>query len=219
MNPMQRRQLKSLSYIVPEVLEASVKPAVIAILQNAEHAKHLSGTQKREIIEKYHAAHLALLFKHGAILTSDVTVCVQENEDYDCVLKLIDGAQDEVYKIVQLKQLPNVSHAPNIQTEIDKLKLKYPTSSDLMVSIWINRNAKIDLRDLDFRGLKIEQLWLVGTTPNGDVTLHGGIISDLISGVCQARIVSDGIPKNERIWFKANASNRGGNEICRQKEN
>ena len=202
MNAIQKRQLASLIYVTPEYLELSVRPTVVAILQKSEKVKHLSGDQKKKYLEKHHAANLGLMFKHGASSTADVTVCVHEQDDFDCVLKLVHATKGVAYKPVQLKQVPyNVNGHADIQTEINKLK-KYTSSSELMVAFWINRDVKFDLRDLDFDGLGIEQLYFLGVKPSGVVTLHGGPVPDLVSGVCWTRIASNGTLETKPVRFK-----------------
>jgi len=156
-NAIQRRQVRALHYLTPEELGYDIIPVAESIIENREAARHLTGKQRKEYLEKYQAALLAFMFKYGARSIADVTVCVLEDSDFDCILRLIHNGKDAVYKPVQLKQL--VNHDQNdhveVQTEINKLK-KYNSSHDLFVSIWVNRDVAFDLSHLDFNGLRIE---------------------------------------------------------------
>ena len=200
MDKIQRRQLESLRYVTPEELGREVAPFVEVIIRNPEAVKHFS--RKIGFLERYQAAQLAFMFKHGATSTADVTVCVLEKDDFDCVLKFIPESGEVVYKPVQLKQLP--SHKLNanadIQAEINKLR-RYGCSPDLLVAFWINRDVKFDLSRLDLNGLGIEQLWFLGDNPSGELTFHGGLVSDLRSGNCQVRVLRGAITENRRVSF------------------
>jgi len=158
-------------------------PTVVKILQKHESVKHLTGQKRTEYLEKHHAACLAIMIGQMIGPCGEVTVCVREDEDFDCVLRSIEDGGKTVYRPFQLKQLP--SHKFNqyaqIQVEIDKLK-KYGTN--LAVSFWINRDLTIEFQKLKFTELNIQQLWFLGGSSVGETLLHGGTIAQLKSGVC-----------------------------------
>jgi hypothetical protein len=114
-----------------------------------------------------------------------VKVAFHEAADFDCVLRAIDPERGTVYKPVQLKQLPShqVNAEADLQRLIDQLKVKYRDPENLMVAIWINRDGNLIFEKLDFEGLNIEQLWFFGDAVSGELTLDGGQISDLLSGL------------------------------------
>ena len=203
MNPILKRRLAALNYQDPEAMLRRLMPIIVGILQKPETVAHLSGKQKNDFLEEHQAAFLAFMMKHIAGRHARVTVCVEELDDFDCIIKGEIG-KDTVYKPVQLKQLPSheVNDDVELQEIIDKLKRKYPTSPDLVVAIWINRDIKLDFTLLRFDGLKIEQLWFFGDGVTGEITLDGGIIADLISGVRWSGIMKDGIPTVRPIRFK-----------------
>jgi hypothetical protein len=210
MDPILRRQLASLKYIAPEDLLLALLPIVKAILQqpDSHFTKNLTGKQKKRSLEKYQAASLAFLTKHPTGRPIQVAVDLSEDSEYDCVLKCVEKNGATAYKLVQLKQLPSHELNPDadLQSEMNKLKKRYPCSEDLLVAFWINRDVKLDLRLLKFEGLKIQQLWFFGDDPSGDVSIHGGIISDWPSGVCWAGRMANGRPQCKILRFRSLAA-------------
>lgn len=203
MNPILKRQLAALNYQDPEDILRLLMPTVVGILQKPETVAHLSQRQKNHFLEEHQAAFLAFMVKHIAGRHARITVCVEELDDFDCVIKGEIG-NETVYKPVQLKHLPSheVNDAIELQSFIDKLKIKFSTSSELVLAIWINRDIKLDFRLLRFDGLKIEQLWFFGDAVTGEITLDGGVISDLISGIRWSGLTKGGIPTVRPIRFK-----------------
>ena len=181
-----QRQLARLNYVEPADLLREVMPAVVAILQRPETVSHLSDREKGALLQKHQAGFLAMMTKRIAKGTNvEVSVAYAEGADYDCVLRGIAPGMPVAYKPVQLKQLP--SHETNagatLQGLVEGLKRKYPTSTDLIAGIWINRDVNLVFDELDFTGLHIEQLWFFGDATSGEVTLDGGFVSDLINGL------------------------------------
>jgi hypothetical protein len=203
-DPILYRQLASLTYVEPEELLRSIMPLVVATLQKPETVTHLTPRQKKEYLEKHQAAFLAFMWKHIAAPLAEVTVCVKEAVDFDCVIKGVMASGETVYKPVQLKQLPSheVNLNADLQTTIDRLKKKYASSTDLVVGIWLNRDINLDFARLDFSGLRIEQLWLFGDSVSGEITLDGGVVADLISRVRWSGVMMGGAPTIRRLRFR-----------------
>lgn len=141
MDPILRRRLASLKYSDPELLLREVLPTIETILLKPDLAKQMPAKERKACLEKYQAAFLAFLMKHSTRSTARVTVAVQEDDDFDCVLKaeIMDG--ETAYKPVQLKQLPSdeVNTRTDIQTEINKLQ-KY-ASPRLSVAFWVTPSS------------------------------------------------------------------------------
>lgn len=203
-DPILHRQLASLTYVEPESLLRDIMPLVVAILQKPETVTHLTPRQKKAYLEQHQAAFLTYVWKRIAGPLAEVTVCVMEALDFDCVMKGVMASGETVYKPVQLKQLPSYEVNPkaDLQTTIDRLKKQYATSADLVVGIWINRDVKVDFARLDFSGLRIEQLWLFGDSVSGPITLDGGVVADLISGVRWSGVMVGGVPTVRQFRFK-----------------
>ena len=201
MDAIRKRVLSKLNYIKPELLRRSVVPTVVKILQKNVSANHLSGQQRKEYLEKHHAACLAIMMGQIIGQCGEVTVCVREDEDFDCVLRSIEDGCKAVYRPFQLKQLPShtMNQCAKIQAEIDKLK-KYGTN--LAVSFWINRDVTIEFQKLKLDGVNIQQLWFLGGSSVGETLLHGGTITELKSGVCWEGILKDGKSEIRRRSFK-----------------
>jgi hypothetical protein len=194
---------QSLSFDDPEDLLNRIMPEVTGILQNPISVSHLDHRAKKLIMEQYQGAYMAMLVKCCSCELTKVSVCVAENEDYDCVIRGEMPTGDIVFKQVQLKHLP--SHEVNqdvaLQEIISKLA-KYNSSSELMVAIWINRDVRFNLTDLDFTGLTFEQLWLFGDSTSGPLEIHGGPLSDWNSGVCWEAIIQNLKPTIRHLRFR-----------------
>jgi hypothetical protein len=197
MDKILKKQLAALNYIEPEELGRNIMSTVIGILQKPETVSHLSDKEKNVFLEKHQAGFLAFMYKYFSGSRATVTVCVTELQDFDCVIKGVMEEGDIVYKRVQLKQLANHEKSKNLQAIIDKLKSQYPTSSDLVVAIWINRDINLEFERLDFNGLNIQQLWLFGDSILGELTLDGGSVSELVSGLRWAAVMKDG---ERTVW-------------------
>ena len=212
-DPILKRRLASLRYSDPETLLQEVLPNIETILQKPDLAKYIPPKQRKDWLEKYQAAFLGFMMKHSMRSIAVVTVCVQEDnefdkrDDFDCVLKAVIQGGETAYKPVQLKQFPSheVNARAEIQTEINKLQ-KYGSSSTLVVAFWINRDTKLDLGQFNFDHLTIEQLWFFGDSPRGDITLHGGTMPDLCSGICWAGRIENGKPVVRPWRFKPKPS-------------
>lgn len=202
MDPILKRLLMAQRHVEPERLLNDVLPSVSAILERPETIRHMSHREQSRVPEKYQAALLAFIMRNLGGERMNISVCFKEIADSDCVLKAIDPQSGPVFKLVQLKQLPPHALNPDatLQGLIKRLGTKY--SRDLIVGIWINRDSKWDLRELDFSGLGFEQLYLFGVHPSGHVTIHGGVVADLKSGVCWAGSFQGGVPAIKPLRFK-----------------
>ncbi len=186
MDQIFERQLARLDYVDPEDLLRDIMPTVVAILQQPDTMKHLSAREKTTYLEKHQAGFLGLLTKRNVEgMDVQISVAFKEAADFDCVLRAIDHVKGVSHKLVQLKQLPSheVNPRADLQTLVNRLKVKYGASRDLIVAIWINRDINLVFEELDFTGLKIEQLWFFGDAISGELTLDGGLVIDLISGM------------------------------------
>jgi hypothetical protein len=188
MDKILARQLSALvnsvdPYIDPEELGQAIMPVVVGLFQNAQTVSHLSDAQKNWYLERHQAGLLAYMMKCFADARAIITVRFVEDQDFDCVIRAVIEGYAPIHKRIQLKQLASHEQSKSLQALIDGLKSKYPTSSDLVVAIWINRDTNLEFENLDFRGLKLEQLWFFGVSALGDLTLEGGLVSDLVSGL------------------------------------
>lgn len=202
MDAILQRKLAGLGeYENPKALLGKILPTVEAILKQTDQAKFLTDRQKKKYLEKYQAAFLAFMVGQSVGSRATVTVCTEEDDDFDCVIKAIEPDGKTVFRPFQLKQLPShqVNQHVEIQTEVDKLK-KY--SSDLAVAFWINRDIKIELSQLRLAGLKIQQLWFFGDSQTGEVSLHGGNIRKLMSGLCFVGVMRNGKLRKRLQRFK-----------------
>jgi len=209
MDKILERQLLALvngidPYIDPEELGQAIMPVVVGIFQNSETVSDLSDAQKNWYLERHQAGFLAYMMKCFAGERAVITVRFVEDQDFDCVIRAVIKGHVTILKRVQLKQLASHGQSANLPALIDKLKSKYTTSSDLLVAIWINRDTDLKFENLNFRGLNLEQLWFFGVSALGDLTLEGGLVSDLVSGLRWAAIMrSDKRREIKPVKFKA----------------
>lgn len=203
MDRILERTLKALSYQDPQKLLNEVMPAGKETnKQNFESTRGGSALEKRQS-EEYQAALFASIMKLTADGEMKVSVCVTESADYDCILKLeLDGITR--YKQIQLKQLPpsTVNEKVLIQDIIETIKAKYRTSPELGVVMWINRDVSFDFKDLNFEGMGVEQFWIFGVSLLDSITLDGGIIADLVSGIRWTGNIKDGQPSIRSQRFR-----------------
>lgn len=189
---MTKRQYAALQYNSPDVLLREVLPIIKSIHGGTALAKSLKAVERKAALEKYQAAYLAFIFRQGMKTMGKVSVCLHESEDFDCVFRAERPRGEVAYKPVQLKQLPchGVNPHADIQTEINKLQ-KY-SSRTLMIAYWINRDIRLDLQQLNFDKLNVEQIWLFGDSPKRYIMFHGGIVTDLRAGSCWAGRMENG---------------------------
>ena len=208
MDPILERRLAALEYVAPEDLLSEIGPSVIGILQNRGSVAHLASHKKGALLEKHQAGFLAFMVKHIAGPCAEVTVCFKEFDDFDCVLRALIG-RETVYMPVQLKQLPGheIDLDIELQALVDKLKKQYPVSPDLVVAIWINRNIHLNFAKLSFVGLPIKQLWFFGDSTSAEITLEGGLVSELLGGFYYRGEMKDGRAVVTGRRFKPSGAN------------
>ncbi|MGB3461310.1 hypothetical protein [Rhodanobacter lindaniclasticus] len=150
--------------------------------ENGAHAAAALRTRAgREVEEDRRCAILC----YGLAVASGAAFhfCNLERSDYDYVLAV---QRDNISGLIplQMKQLvpSSVNLRTSLQSEIDKLKRKYPTSSDLCVAIHINRLVRVAPKELDLAGLKIGELWLFGVEDHSERRWR--IIGNLMNEHC-----------------------------------
>lgn len=90
-----------------------------------------------------------------------------EDQDYDAIFTWKDGSVQN-FAPVQMKEVvpEELNPKQKIQDVLSKLK-KYVTSEDLVVGIKINRNVRLEAKDLAVEGLPVSEVWFFGATdPN-----------------------------------------------------
>jgi hypothetical protein len=181
---IQNRQYAALSYVDPLQLLRQIEPTIVGILQKPETVAHLTQREKNKFLEKHQAAFLGIMMQHMAGSHATVTLAVGEFQDGDCVIRGETTEGAIVHRVVQLKQLP--PHQKNqkidVQHILDGLR-KYSASPDLIVAIWLNRDVKFFIENLNFDKVPVQQLWFFGDAVNSDLTLEGGTVRDLREGV------------------------------------
>ncbi len=209
MDPILQRRLSKLEFQSPDLILGEILPDVAIILEKSAAGKTLRQRKKNDTLETYQAAFLGFMTRHMAKSLGKVTIAVtghspgMQDEEFDCVIKAELGG-DAVYRCVQLKQLPPIEVAPEIDLQgmINRFKKSFVFSPDLIVAIWINRDMRLEFETLDFSELQIGQLWLFGDSPSGAITLDGGIVADLQAGLRFQGFMQNGCPQMVPVRFR-----------------
>lgn len=140
------------------------------------HVKHLRTRGLKPYLERRQCALFAFLM--GKKMGTPVAVAYSEQSDYDAVMKWRLGDQVR-FAPVQMKELPpdRGAETRDLQHQIDRLKVRYPRSSDLTVAIHLNRNMRVLVSELDLSGLNLAALWFFG----GDGANRWWLTGDLLS--------------------------------------
>ena len=105
----------------------------------------------------------------GEIFGLNLKYAQYESQDYDYVA--VYEKDDYLnYVPIQMKELvpDKINPKANLQTEINKLQ-KYVDSNNLCVSIYLNKEVRIEFSNLEIPKLNIKELWLFGSkSPDQD---------------------------------------------------
>lgn len=115
-------------------------------------------------LRRHREARQCALFCYGMsqLLRAEVRFAPAEESDIDFVGWYHIGDTDHLVPI-QVKELVprQVKQTVSFQEEINKLA-KYTDSRDLVVVFHVNRDVRVTPAELDFSGLELAELWIVG---------------------------------------------------------
>jgi endonuclease YncB( thermonuclease family) len=144
-----------------------------------EKTKALRGSKQKTQREIWQAA----LFAHGMSVSLNypsLELAISEDEDYDCVVRWIDG-DTEKYVPVQLKEVvpTDLNPATSIYKELSKLS-KYVASPELVIALFLNRAGRIDLVSVKAPVLSVAELWFFGNKSRDQSKwmLYGNVLSN-----------------------------------------
>lgn len=116
-------------------------------------------------LKRHREARQCALFCHGMghLLGTEVRFAPAEESDIDFVAWFRKADEDH-FVPVQVKELvpERVRPTASFQEELNKLA-KYTDSHDLCVVFHINRDVRIEPAELHLTGVKVRELWLVGS--------------------------------------------------------
>ncbi|MGN7838276.1 hypothetical protein [Stenotrophomonas sp. 22385] len=191
---MRIRQWKALDYFDPAPVLIGLRDYERSgALQDVPY--EVASLRTRELKpygERRQCAMFAYLM--GRVTGTFVSVAYCEASDYDAVMHHRVG--DEIRFVpVQMKELPPsfLPFTKDLQGLIDGLKDKYPTSSDLTVAVYVNRDVSFRVQHLDLSGLNLGALWLFGGCDQTGDTWR--VIGNLLSGNCRTEVF--GYPARE----------------------
>ncbi|MCD2517547.1 hypothetical protein LQ564_14625 [Massilia sp. G4R7] len=154
---------KALAYLRPAVvLDRLRRIATSGMLTGLpEDVQNLRRRDLHQFLEGRQAA----LFCHGVgrALGVEVTFALCEKDDYDFIATYRQG-DAQIFVPVQLKELVPLqrNRKADLQSLLDSVSRKYPTSKDLVVAIHINRDIT-DLRTEELRLPRgVGELWFFG---------------------------------------------------------
>lgn len=184
---MRIREWKALDYFDPSTILISLREYERSgALQGVPY--EVASLRTRELKpygERRQCAMFAYLM--GRVTQTFVSVAYCESSDYDAVMQYRVG--DEVRFVpVQMKELPPsfLPYTKDLQGLIDGLADKYPTSSDLTVAVYLNRDVTFRVQDLNLSRLNLGALWLFGGCDStGDAWR---VIGNLLSDTCSTEV-------------------------------
>ena len=156
------RSWSSLSYLDPEKVLVNFHQVAndYPLDEIAYKVRSLRVRELRKVQESRQAALFA--FGLGKCLEVPIQYALSEEQDYDAIVRyqLESGV---IYLPLQLKEwVPDfLNPKSTLQSELDKLG-KYVDSSDLAVAIHLNRDANVQVKDLELPVGKVGGLWFYG---------------------------------------------------------
>ena len=169
-------------YRVPEIILRENADKVQLIIQHPDKCGHIPSAERKKTLEQYQGALLGFLIQKMSGPFAGVAVAMREDSDFDCIIRGIIENKI-VYRRVQLKQVPCHRLNPTVTlNEVIGNASKYGNAPDLIVAVWINRDVKFKLAEVDVKRLQIGQLFLLGDRDDGAVEIHGGTLQDWRSG-------------------------------------
>lgn len=179
---ISENEFATFEYRNPETLLRENAAKIRLLLQHRDKCGDIPGAEKKKTLELYQGALLGFLIEKMAGPFADVAVATHEASDFDCIIRgIIDNKT--VFRRVQLKHLPCHQLNPTVTlNDVIANASKYGNAPDLIVAVWINRDVKFKLAEIDVRRLQIGQLFLLGDRHDGAVEIHGGTLQDWRSG-------------------------------------
>ena len=167
MNRTRLNHWRQLNYRNPEPVLRELRTIEVSVMENANeispHVRTLRTNELKHIREFRQAA----IFCHGMAqqLGCPVHFAPVEDSDYDFVAAY---TIDECHHFVpvQLKELVprHLNEAATLDEILHSLR-KYPSSKDLTVVVYLNRQGTVTPRKIEDPELRIGALWLVCSTP------------------------------------------------------
>lgn len=155
------REWHSLRYLDPERILIGLR-GIERTYPLHELRYDVSSLRTHELREFGEGRQAALFcYGLGQAIGTHVAYAQAEHQDYDIVARYV--VKNEInYVPVQLKEwVPStVNPSANLQDELDKLS-KYVDSKDLVVGFYLNRNASLQIADLQLPHNRIGELWFV----------------------------------------------------------
>lgn len=121
----------------------------------------------------------AALFCYGMskVIGHEISFALKEESDFDCVARWVEG-EIENYTLIQLKELvpEKYNSEANINQLIKDTTIKYQSSKELHVAIFVNRNLRIEFEKLEIPPTTLGGIWLYGNVGNDEWFVYGNLI-------------------------------------------
>lgn len=160
---------RQLHYRNPETVLRELRTIEIAVMENSSEISPQVRTLRTNGLKPIREFRQAAIFCHGMAhqLGCPVHFAPVEDDDYDFVAAYTH-VDCHHFVPVQLKELvPNNLNETATLDEILRSLRKYPSSKDLTVVIYINRQGTVTPCKIEAPNLNIGALWLVcATTPD-----------------------------------------------------
>ena len=161
---MRIKQWQKLEYYDPKGVLIALRN--FALTNPLDELPYALSSLRTNQLKPYREGRQCALFCYAIAqhLGFDVRFAFNEQSDIDFVGRYeIPG--EVLFVPIQVKEfVPNRVRAnANLQDEINKLS-KYADSQDLVVAFHLNRDAHIDLAELDFSSVPVKELWFFGAS-------------------------------------------------------
>ena len=161
---MSVREWSTLSYLDPEKLLSGLQ-AIELEFPLSELPYEVSSLRKRNLRKFGEARQCALFcFLMSKVKGFKVEFAHTEKCDYDCIARYMESG---TYNYVPIQMKEYVPENVNLKSDLESILAsltKYKNSSNLVVAIYLNRNFKLDLSELELPKLNLAEIWIFGSS-------------------------------------------------------
>jgi hypothetical protein len=164
MTKLAPREWTRLDYVDPDIYVAEQQKlrARISETDTPDKIRNLRTRTLAPLREAWDAGVFCYLLRR--MTGFEIYFSAVEDQDYDAIFTWRDN-DIQNFAPVQMKEVVPAELNPKqrLKDVISSLK-KYADSKDLVVAIKVNRNVRIEAKDLEVESLPVAEVWLFGAT-------------------------------------------------------
>ena len=158
------REWNKLNYVDPDIYVAEQQKlrSQVALTNAPDKIRNLRTRKLAPLREAWDAGIFCYLLRR--MTGQEIYFAAVEDQDYDAVFTWnAEGVQN--FAPVQMKEVvpEELNSKQQVKDVVSSLR-KYVTSDDLVVGIKVNRNVRIEAKDLEIENLPVAEVWLFGAT-------------------------------------------------------